>query len=55
MARSPAPATAFAMGDLLSALAVKEGEEGREEGTVVGALIRMLRCGAVVLYTYCAT
>ncbi|KAF5843492.1 hypothetical protein DUNSADRAFT_14408, partial [Dunaliella salina] len=40
MARSPAAATAFSMGDLLFTLAVREKEEGHEGGTVVGELLR---------------
>lgn len=45
MARSPSSTTAFAMGDLLFTLAIKEKEEGQEEGAVVRTLLRMLRCG----------
>eukprot|EP00983_Pelagomonas_calceolata_P115509 1160207-Pelagomonas_calceolata.AAC.8 len=43
MARSPAAATVFSMGDLLFTLAVREKEEGHEGGTVVGELLRLFR------------
>lgn len=43
LSRTPSDATAFAMGDLLFTLAVRETDEGGAGGSVVSALMAYIR------------